>query len=241
MRSLELTGKGILGTAGVLVVVLVCVRLGFWQLERRDQRLERNEAIAERLSEEPVRLDGVPRDTSGLTYRRVELVGRLEHDASIVLAGRSYQGAPGGHLLTPLRRADRALLVNRGWLPAPDAASVDFDAVALEGEVRATGVLLPFPDIRLDREPSDSFRRTWFRMDGEAIRAQYPWDVPPLYLLATDRLEARPPSDTARSLPVTLDPPELSAGPHLSYALQWFSFATIFAIGWVVLLVRRDH
>ena len=28
-------------------------------------------------------------------------------------------------------------------------------------------------------------------------------------------------------------------GPHLSYAIQWFSFAAIFVVGWAALVMRR--
>ena len=33
--------------------------------------------------------------------------------------------------------------------------------------------------------------------------------------------------------------PELDDGPHLSYAFQWFAFATIATVGYVI-LVRRE-
>ena len=33
--------------------------------------------------------------------------------------------------------------------------------------------------------------------------------------------------------------PELTEGPHLNYAIQWFAFATIAAVGYVI-LVRRE-
>ena len=34
-------------------------------------------------------------------------------------------------------------------------------------------------------------------------------------------------------------PPELTDGPHLDYALQWFAFATIAVVGYAVLLRRE--
>jgi len=41
------------------------------------------------------------------------------------------------------------------------------------------------------------------------------------------------------SLPYPLPPPDLSEGPHLGYAGQWFIFAAIGAVGWVILLRRQ--
>jgi surfeit locus 1 family protein len=39
-------------------------------------------------------------------------------------------------------------------------------------------------------------------------------------------------------LPRRLPPPELTNGPHLSYAIQWFSFAAIVLIGSFTLFRR---
>lgn len=250
MRTVELTRRGVLGTVAVLVVAGVCIRLGVWQLDRRAERQARNAVIAERMDAPPVTLERPPMDTAGLAYRRARLAGAVDDGRAIVLAGRSRNGAPGVHVLSPVRLGTGAVLVNRGWLPAPDAATVDLGPVRIEGAVRVEGVLVPFPDVELDTAP-DGFRTRWFRVDGRAIRGQYPYPVAPLYLVATVRPEpagtgpaqaaeadsARAPDDAAG--PVPLELPSIEPGPHLSYAVQWFSFAAIFLIGWMVLLVRR--
>jgi cytochrome oxidase assembly protein ShyY1 len=40
-------------------------------------------------------------------------------------------------------------------------------------------------------------------------------------------------------LPALVPPPDLSEGPHLSYAIQWFTFAAVALVG-TALLVRRE-
>lgn len=238
MRPVELTRSGVLGTLGVIVVVAVCIRLGLWQLDRRAGRLERNRAVAARMTAEPTTLRSAPSDTVGLTFHRVRIEGELDPDRAVILAGRSHGGAPGVHLVVPLRTPGGAVLVNLGWLPSPDAASAEPPPLP-RGPVWVEGVLLPFPDVDLDLPPG-GFRTTWFRLDGDALRAQYPYRVAGLYLQATDRPTGQesPTRPAQARQPVILEPPSLGAGPHLSYAIQWFSFAAIFAIGWVVLLVR---
>jgi len=42
------------------------------------------------------------------------------------------------------------------------------------------------------------------------------------------------------ALPIPADPPDLGEGPHLGYAVQWFSFAAIGLIGWLVIVARRQ-
>ena len=38
-----------------------------------------------------------------------------------------------------------------------------------------------------------------------------------------------------------LETPAIDEGPHKSYALQWFSFALIFLVGWITLMLRRGE
>jgi surfeit locus 1 family protein len=40
---------------------------------------------------------------------------------------------------------------------------------------------------------------------------------------------------------VHIPPPEQDNGPHLGYAIQWFSFALIFLVGWVTLMLRKGE
>lgn len=234
MRPLELTRSGVIGTVAVFVVAVACVRLGLWQLERRSERLERNAAVAERLAAPSVALDRLPVDTVGLTYRRANVDGVVDDDRTLILAGRSHAGQPGVHVYSPVRLGEGAVLVNRGWLPAPDAATVDLAPIRRHDAARYGGVLLPFPDVSVERDRAPEFRPTWFRLDGDAIRAQSPYPLAPLYLLATEGPDTRDATG-----PLRLAPPTLDAGPHLSYAVQWFSFAAIFVIGWAALLLTR--
>jgi cytochrome oxidase assembly protein ShyY1 len=52
------------------------------------------------------------------------------------------------------------------------------------------------------------------------------------------QLEEQSPAQ-AGDLPVVVPRPELDEGPHLSYAVQWFTFGTIALVGFVV-LARRE-
>lgn len=254
MRALEISRSGLLASIVVFLVAAVCIRLGVWQLDRRQQRLERNAAVAERLAQSPMTLRSMPRDTAGLTNRRATVTGVFDNDRAVVLAGRSHKGAPGVHVLSPLRLGDGAVLVNRGWLPSRDAATVDLSAVAVDTPVEVTGTLVAFPDVDVDVE-TDGFRTIWFRVEADAIRGQYPYPVAELYLVrAADAgsaagLSSTPPPpgadpagptrEATATAPVALPPATLDAGPHLSYALQWFSFALIAIVGWIALVIRR--
>ena len=238
MRPLELTRSGIAGTLAVFVVAMVCVRLGLWQLDRREERIERNAVVAERLAEPPVSLSSTPMDTAALTHRTARFRGVYDNARTLVLGGRSLAGTPGVHVFSPLRVGEGAILVNRGWLPSRDAATVDLEPARVDTAVVVDGVLLPLPETGT-AEPGGSFRQRWFRLDADAVRAQYPYPVSPLYLQAAAAAgEPRRVLPGPSGDPVPLEALTLDAGPHLSYALQWFGFALVFVIGWAALVMR---
>lgn len=242
MRALELTRAGILGTILVIVVALACVRLGFWQLDRRAQRLARNAAVVARAEEAPVVLTGAPGDTAGLTGRRATAAGTYDDARTIILGGRSLGGTPGVHVYVPLRVNGGAILVNRGWVPSPDAATVDLAPLAVDTPVTVTGRLLALPETGAAAGAADEgFRTTWFRLDADPLRAQFPYPVSPVYLQleSADLHAALRATRLDPGAPAALPPPSLDSGPHLSYAIQWFGFAIIFLGGWAALVMRR--
>lgn len=248
-RALSLTTSGMVGTLLLLIVAGLCVRLGFWQLDRLEQRRERNALIESRLAEASFSLEYAPHDTSGLSFRRVHVRGTFDNDRSVVLPGRSLRGAPGVHLLTPLQLEDgSAVLVNRGWVRSPDAASIDLTPFDTVGAIAAGGMILPFPgaESSIGRAPDDAatlgtaqFQRIWFRIDPVILRAQYPYPIAGFVVQLLPEPGAPLRERGAASQPVRLEPPVLDEGPHLGYALQWFSFAAIAVIGWVALVVRH--
>jgi surfeit locus 1 family protein len=132
-----------------------------------------------------------------------------------------YGGVPGVELVTPLVLNDEktAVLVDRGFLPTPDAVTVASDSFREPGKKEVQGYLIPVPNgpgAPVEHEG----RRTWSRLDLRALRARLPYEVYPFSILqAPDRALPR--------FPRRQDPPALDNGPHLNYAIQWFSFSVI--------------
>ena len=208
----------------VLLVAAVFVRLGFWQLDRLEQRRQRNDVLRARLAE-PVAPFAQLRDTIG--YRRATVVGEPDYERELVLTGRSRQGSPGVYVATPVRRSgsDTAVVVIRGWVYAPDAATID-NGQWRESRTSFSGYVNALPSGNASTSTAGSRRLRTLSFDG--VARQLPYPVARLYLVAQD-------SGTPQS-PARLPPPALNTGPHLSYAIQWFSFATIVVIGTAVAL-----
>jgi surfeit locus 1 family protein len=196
-----------------LVVAAVCVYLGIWQLHRLSERRARNATLAARLALAPLEIRGRGRvgTADSARQRRVHATGRYDFAAERVWPGRSFEGTPGVALVTPLRLADgSAVLVDRGWAPSPDAFHVDHSAYREADSASIEGLALVPP-----------------RGRGDVDTAGF---LP--FVIQVERPEA------ARGLPRRWPPPELDNGPHLSYAIQWFSFALIALVGTAALLRR---
>src|SRR6185437_11140970 len=122
-------------------------RLGIWQLSRlRERRAANQTALAARRAS-PITLGPATAGADTLAEHRVVARGRYDHAHEIVLRGDVLEGVPGVRLVTPLLLAagGPAVLVDRGFLPAPDAVTVDTKGTEEPGQVTVRGVALPVP------------------------------------------------------------------------------------------------
>ncbi|HSJ75039.1 MAG TPA: SURF1 family protein, partial [Gemmatimonadales bacterium] len=205
--------------AGFLLVAAVCARLGIWQVHRLRERRAANTLAQAGRAAPAVQVDSFGLDSS-LINRRVVVRGKYDHDHDVVLRGRGYSGVPGVEIVSPLlQQSGMAVLVNRGFVPTPDAVTVDRSTVEEPGPVTVQGIALPF-----DSAGGAPLRRgndtTWARLDRRAISQWVPYRIEPLYV-------RQMPDSTLPRFPRRLDPPPLDDGPHLSYAMQWFAFSII--------------
>jgi surfeit locus 1 family protein len=222
---------------GVLVAA-VCGRLGLWQLDRLAERRARNAVVESRLGEAPLLLDAaVLRDAldeepEALRFRRVRMVGRFDYGRELVVIGRMDNGRPGIHVVTPLVVNDgAAVLVERGWLASSDSRTYDRSAAQEPDSVVVTGVLLQAPPRPLSADGTITWPVHVVSADPTAVGTLYPYALLPLVLR---RLS---PAEGTQLELVAL--PEQDEGPHLSYALQWFGFATIAVVGSSILYAKR--
>jgi surfeit locus 1 family protein len=231
---IDATQRAGIRTRVIVFVVIACAlatlfaRLGVWQLDRLAERRALNAEVAARLVAAPITIATLPRDSAAMRFRRVQIRGVLDYAREITVTQRTRSGSPGVHLLTPLRipGQDTAWLVNRGWVYSPNGKDVDHARWREADTADVLAFALPLtaspPGAPQAGTESGRVMRT---IDLATLRADLPYAVAPVQLIQL--------GDTAPggNIPPRLIPPPPSEGSHKSYAVQWFSFATIALLG----------
>lgn len=209
--------------------------LGVWQINRLNQRLALIDYVKARMDEAAIPLTGNdPVDPEALDYRRVQLRGTFDPAQEVLRRNRSVDGVTGYHIVTPFRLSgsEQAVLVDRGWIPydqatleqrkafAPPAGEVIIEGIAQKSQNETTAPVDP------PLGPGQTRLDAWFRINVGRIQQQV--DVPLLPIF----IEQQRTSGDARELPITGETAPPDAGNHLSYAIQWFSFAIILIGGY---------
>lgn len=228
----------------VLLAVAAMVTAGFWQLHRLSERRDRNNVVTSR-SEMPIAeiLELVDADDSydrgnEIEFRPIRATGVYHGADQVLIRNRTYQGSAGYWVLTPLRlRNGEAVAVNRGWIPhgaGTGTSPADFAPPA--GEVEVEGLLRSTVTAQglQQADPPRGVLAEMARPDLARLAQQLDVDLLPVYV------QLRVQSPPVDSLPIPIPPPDLGEGSHLAYAVQWFVFATIAAIGYP-LIMRRNR
>lgn len=220
----------------VVVIAIIFINLGFWQLGRLEERQLENQIAESRYTSPPdelgVLIAAVGGELESLQYRRATVTGTFDPEHELLTRNQVYRDQAGFHVVTPLVTEDGgAVLVNRGWVPLPLDTPPIAQAAPPSGEVTITGWVNPTqtrPALG-PADPAGGVLDVMNRINIERIQQQMPYDLAPVYLV----LEG----DGGDELPVALPPPEFSdEGSHLAYAIQWFGFTLTGVIGYWFLI-----
>ncbi|GAA0496599.1 SURF1 family protein [Streptomyces sp. NPDC046215] len=225
-----------------LALIPAMIKLGFWQFHRHEHRVARNDLVAHSLAADPVPVTElaapgrtVARDD---VWRRVTATGTFDtKDEVIVRMRTNADGKSGRMVLTPLLLDDgRAVIVNRGWIPA-DGELTKFPRIPApkSGKVTVTGRL------RADETDSSGIKNTTGLPPRQVMRIDSGQQAKALgrpvlggYVELTD------PDPGPGGPELVPSPDHSSIGPHMAYAVQWWLFAAFVPVGWVI-LARRER
>ena len=225
----------IFGHVLAVTAIVGFIMLGQWQVQRHRDRTELDALTAARPNAPVLTLsEATALSPAERELRRVSLEGTFHPKEELILQARSHNGRSGHNVITPFVMDDdrSAVLVNRGWIPIDTAGPPVADAppptgrVAIVGLVRATEIRGNFGPV----DPPDGVLTRVNRVDIERIRQQSDRPLVDFYVQLME-------PDDPDVLPLVLNVPAPGSGPpHLAYAVQWFAFAGVVAIGYPALL-----
>lgn len=219
-----------------LPVLALLLWLGFWQLDRAEQKRElaagydSGMAAAPRRVSDAAELLDLPRHTPLIA------AGHYVPDRQVLLDAQVHDGRVGYRVWTPFELADgRWMVVDRGWIEAgsdrgrlPDV-SVDGDAREITG-LRAP---IPKPGLRLGAVATldESWPRRLVWPDAEALVQAWGREIPDALVLLAPEASDGYVREWA--------PAGMQAERHVGYAVQWFSLAAALVVIAVVLGFRK--
>ena len=239
----------LLGHVVLVVAVVAFTFLGMWQLRRHDDRQAFEAKIESRLNAPAQSIEELEErylsDPDDVALRRTVVAGSYLVEDEVILQAQSRNGVSGHDVLTPLLVGERAVIIDRGWVPIdageppiagaePPAGSVVVTGIARDTQTR--GSFGP-------RDPASGRLARISRVDIDRLQNQIDADLYPFFV----QLESQDPAQ-AGLFPAPQSAPAVGEGPpHLAYAVQWFVFAAVALVGYPVLLwrtsrrPRRDH
>lgn len=222
----------------VIGVMLILARLGFWQLDRLQERRAENVQKAAVLASEVLDLNTavLPPNLAALESRQATAVGEFDLDNQLTLKVQNWQSRAGVHLITPLLLdgGETAVLVDRGWIPDAENTPENIRKYDLPGMQTIAGYVALSQTLSGDRgSVPDVAQAEWYRVDIAAIAPQMPYALLPVYMLQAPQGNINLPYREAPEI-------DLSEGNHMSYALQWFIFTLGLGIAYLAFVHTQE-
>lgn len=216
-----------------IIFFTIFIKLGFWQLDRADQKKIINMAFAERQNQPaiPLNKETIQMPIKDIIWHHVSMSGEFLNNKNIILDNQVVQEKAGFLIYTPFKILDsnRIILVNRGWYPLSNSRN-DVPNIppikgvqAIEGEINQ----MPSSGISLGKVLTEKLDESSFRlqkMDYEVLCS----------LLGKDLMKyvvklKKPIFDKTYVLDSGIPVPD--SDKNYGYAFQWFAMAfTLFII-----------
>lgn len=208
-----------------LTLTPLLIALGMWQLGRAEEKKMLLATLAQRQQDEPIQLTpGRVASLDQVRFRRVAVSGIYDSAHQFLLDNQIVDGKAGYFVMTPfwIGASDKAVLVNRGWIPAGrDRTKLPDISVTAEIEI-VSGRINRFPGVGWKLEGADQPTDDWPSVvqviDSKVLEKKLGYGL--------FNFQVQLDSDQSKgyrrdwSAAVAM-PPE----KHIGYAIQWFGLA----------------
>jgi surfeit locus 1 family protein len=224
---------GALPTVATIAFCALTVALGVWQTRRASEKDTLQARLEQRAAERPRAVPARPVDPDDYALRPVVAHGVYVERFTILLDNRVHRGRAGFDVLAPLRIAgsEMHVLVNRGWVTG-GRTRADLPQVATPAGEQTVVGLATVPSTHVFELAPDAVPgRVWQTLRLDRYRAWSNLELQPIVIEQTN--------DAGDGLVREWDRPDAGADRHRAYALQWFAFAALAAVLYVVLNLER--
>ena len=225
-----------LPTLAMLAAVALFVMAGHWQQGRMREKEVLRAQLDAATNALPVPLAALPAASDWSTYRYRGIVATGEYDAhrQILIDNKVHGGRAGYDVVTPLKLADgRVVLVDRGWV-AQGASRLTLPAVAPpEGSVTVRGRLNVPSSGYLELKAEVPTGPVWQNLDPARFAALTGVAVLPVVV------EQAPAGSSSDGLVRDWPAPDFGVEKHWIYMMQWYAFAGLAVVVWLVLRFRN--
>ena len=212
-------------TIVTLIALTILVRLGFWQLQRADEKQQRLHDIAAKQMAHPIGLEAIEwlQKESDIP---VEFTGKAALDTVFLLDNRIHGGTVGYEVVTPVKTDHGVLLVNWGWVAGTgyraQLPQIPFAELGIEtDQILAFSGVTWFPGRNIFIRETANYASDWPKIIQQ-IDLDYMGEllgVKPLPMLVMLHLPNQD-SFINNHKPVVMRPEK-----HIAYAVQWFGLA----------------
>ena len=228
----------VIPTIVFLLVFPVLLSLGFWQLDRADQKEDLIAQFKQQNERGPMRIEKNIKLDEKLNYRKATVEGKYNLNKQIFIDNKIHLGKTGVYVMTPfkLKNSEYSILVNRGWVPmAIDRLTLPkittpSDALTLLGKLKIINKKTFTLGDQFQSNQGWPALMQWVNI-SEVEKLSSLKLLPYVFLL-----DQKDKSGFVRNWKPVVMLPEKS----ISYAVQWFSLALALAIIYIVVNLKSE-
>jgi surfeit locus 1 family protein len=217
-------------TLAYLCLLPLLIALGIWQLGRAEEKRAFLEKQQQALASEVIELYGTADiDADAARYKKAKIAGRYDQTHQFLIDNQVSEGKAGYLVLTPfiLQGGDKAVLVNRGWIPLNKDRKVLPDISIREQQAVVTGRINYFPAVGIKiagaEIPTENWPSVVQVVDYQVLAKKLNYPLFPFQV----ELDQEAPEGYKRAWRTsTIMLPE----QHTAYAMQWFALALTLTI-----------
>ena len=220
------------------VVLPILLNLGFWQLDRAEEKRELITLFKHQNELGPLVIkDSIQLDEK-LNYRSAQIKGEYNSSKQIFIDNKIHQGETGVYALTPfkLKGSEYSILVNRGWVPmlidrsALPKIDTPIQTLVLKGKIKIN-TKKPFT-VGDKFQSNEGWPALMQWINFSEIEKKSGLKLLPYIFLLDEKEE----NGYVRNWKPVVMQPEKST----SYAVQWFALALALTIIYIVVNIKNE-